>query len=456
MRTSAAVLLAIAVLATGPGSVLAGDDPAPDAAKDAAAKDAAPVDPVKQQLFADKEAEDALELIEGAQITELMEGLERLSRVSSKKFTARVVTFALEAAELHIAEFAGHALARADPEGALDVLAAELAPKKKKISPLRLRQVAGMLSELPAPRSVELLASDRLLGARNVVVRREAIRALGWHRSPKVLSVALDALGSKDAHLRNVACVALGRLGDEKAVAALVGKLNEKDGGTGGFAAIALGRIESGTAFWKIADPEVITRVVERIRGAKGTLMERIMPILGMRRNRNGFDLALELLESHKDGSKGEFQVDLALEKQTGHFFGNDPAVWREWIEANPNFFEKEQAEVEREKWRKDFLKENKGPRVTPATEVTVQRALDYLARHQDPSGAFDQQHFLDLCEEKRPCPTSSGARVQMEPIGMSGLCTLAFFGAGYGPDEGRYRGVNLARDGVHALAPAA
>lgn len=575
MRSArAALLLTCLLVGSAPGDGRADDD-AP----------VAPADPEKEQRFADKEAEDALAVIRRAGITDVMEGLDRLAGVSSAKVTGDIVTMALARREMHVAEFAGYALAQADPDGTLDLLAQRLT---KSLEPEELVQVAGMLSELPAPRSVELLDSDRLLRSRNATVRREAIRALGRHRSPAALDVALDALGSKDAALRNVACVTLGRIGDRRAVPALLGKLDESDGGTGGFAAVALGRIESDevfpnvvarmskgdrtakgkalvaaarpehlerlagmtrggssdtriaacaaigkigeapldvqekvlnamlgdsdrwvraaafhalgriatqdlapslakrmgqrkdelkmfvfeiagdirakeclpeiehavwnekhpilarvaiSAFWRIADPESIVAAEEKLRRVKGRTMARVVPILGLRRNRNGFDLAVELLEAHKDGSREELAIELALELQTGHFFGNDPAIWKEWIEANPNFFEKEQAQIEREKWREDFLKENKGPRVTPTTETTVQRALDYLARHQDPSGAFDQQTFMDLCDDKG-CPSSSGARVQMEPVGMSALCTLAFFGGGYGPSGGRYAGV--------------
>jgi hypothetical protein len=165
------------------------------------------------------------------------------------------------------------------------------------------------------------------------------------------------------------------------------------------------------------------------------------MEFLGSRRNQRGFELALELLESSKAGSREQFAVELALERQTGHFFGTDTSVWREWFGKNSKFFEKEQHAIERAKWREDFLKENAEPSRTTATEVAVQAALDYLARHQDPSGAFDQQHFLSLCSEP-PCPTSSGARIQMESIGVTSLCTLAFFGAACEPGKGRYGGV--------------
>lgn len=77
--------------------------------------------------------------------------------------------------------------------------------------------------------------------------------------------------------------------------------------------------------------------------------------------------------------------------------------------------------------------------------------ALDYVARHQDPDGAFDQQEFLKLCT-KPACPVSAGSRIQTDPVGTTALCALAYFGAGCTPTKGRYRGV-LARAMEYLLA---
>lgn len=545
-------------------------------------------DPVREQLFQDKAAEDALVLIRSPGVADVMEGLDRLARLKSSKVTAAVVDAVLARSEKHVAEFAGFALSCADTDGTLAELESRLAGPKA-IPNDRLEQMAALLADVPAKKSDELLAHARLLGSHDESVRREAIRALGWHRSTQGIETTIAALSAKDAQTRNVACVALGRIGDRRAVAPLLGLLDRKDGGTAGFAAIALGRIEDervfpeiaarlagsnpidkGKAlvaaarpqhasklaamvrggssdtkiaacaalgkirdtsletqkslldamlgdsdrwvrvaafhglgqcatpeltphlvkrmgqkdgekrryvyelagdlgarecveplvaamwterndvlrriaidcFWRVRDPAAITAAEEKIRKATGKSVERAAEVLSLRRNRNGFELALEMLEAHRPGSREQFLFELALEKQTGHFFGPDVSIWREWIAKNPNFFEKEQAAVERAKWREEFLKENQGASVTPATEQSVQAALDYLARHQAPDGAFDQQQFLDLCTKKDGCPVSAGARVQMDPVGTSALCTLAFFGAGCGPAKGRYRGV--------------
>ncbi len=569
------------------------DGDAGDPAAEAPAKKKTPEELAHDQEMADRAAEDALKLIRNADIADVVAGLSHLAEIPSKVATAGTIEVVLGRIERHVAQHAGYALAQIDPEGALDILEQRLGDKNAP-SGVQLALVHEMLAELPAPRAVELLADDRSLRSRNVLVRATAIEALGWHRAPEVVQSALDALASKDEDLRNVACVALGRVGDDRATMPLLGKLDMTDGGTAGFAAIALGRIEDrrifpnvlkrlasgnrigkgkalvasaredhvgaltslvkggnaeskiaaaaalgklGThdpkaqeallgsmlgdasqwvrvacfsalgrcadehlipyldkrmgqkdstkrmyvyelagdlrakgglaglqnviwsekndvlrrvaqdAFWRIADPESMRAVEAKIRTARGRKAGRAAEILGMRRNMNGFELALEMLEHHKDGGREELWFEFGLEMQTGHFFGNDPAVWREWIEKNEKFFEREQAAIEREKWRKEFLETNTGPSVTPKTEQTLQRALDYLARHQRLGGAFDQQTFLDRCEEgrKHKCPISSGARVQMDPVGMSSLCSNAFFGAGCSPIKGRYRSV-LAR----------
>lgn len=592
-RRAASVLrtmFAVVLSALCAPAAVAQDPPAGPAAPPVAPPATPPADPAREQALQDVAAEDALRRIWQPSIVDVMAGLELLARVRSTKATTRVLDVAVERTELHAAEFAGAALAACDPEGALDDVEKRLrAPGTADAK--TLRQLAAVLAFLPAPRAPKLLASDRLLGARDESVRRAAIFGLGLHRSPLGFQSAVDALSAKDPGLRNVACAALGRIGDRRAVTPLLSCLDKTDGGTAGFAAIALGRIEDesilnvlaqtagqgnsidkgkaivaaarpahgprlramlksgssdakiaacaalakiadhdvetqkellGTmlgdsdrwvrsaafhalgrcattelsphlarrmgqqdeerqmyvyeiagdlaakecvptleaaawaeknsvlrrvamdAFWRCRDADAIAGVEDKIRKATGKSWDRAMEFLSMRRNRRGFDLALELLQACEAGSHRQFMVELAIERQTGHFFGPDVSVWNEWIGKNPKFFEREQAAIERAKWREDFLKENQTASSTSATETSVQLALDYLARHQDPSGAFDQQHFLDLCA-KPGCPTSAGPRVQMDPVGISSLCTLAFFGSACEPEKGRYGGV-LAR----------
>jgi HEAT repeat protein len=582
MRLRTAVLCLGLALPLGGAPALGEDAPKPGAGQ-------APA-PAPDPAMEDREAEFALRRIRQAPVSDVMEGLESLSHRKSGKVTKDVVDIMLGRAEFHVAEYGGAALAACDPEGALKVCE-EILKSPKELSPQERRQLAGVLAFLPAPKAPELLAHERLLRSRDDLVRRDAIRGLGLHRSALVVDAAIDALSSKNAGLRNAACVALGRAGDKRAATALIGKLDETDGGTAGFAAIALGRLEDDSifpvvaqqattgkadkckalvacarpkhadrlrgmlkaganetkiaaaaalgkiqdqnldtqkalletmlgdgnrwvrtaafsalgrcatpelteallkrmgqkdseklmyvleiagdvraracadavgeiawserndilrrvamdSFWRIGDPDAITAAEKKMRSAQGNTWVRSMEFLSLRRNRNGFDLALELMKAAPAGSKEQFEAELCLERQTGHFFGPDIDTWNEWISKNPKFFEAEQASVERAKWREEFLKENsdvsKAVGSTTASENSVQLALDYLARHQDPSGAFDQQHFLDMCV-KPGCPVSDGSRVQFDCVGVSGLCTLAFFGAACEPGKGRYGGV--------------
>ena len=275
---------------------------------------------------------------------------------------------------------------------------------------------------------------DSMLTASSRWVRVAAFQALGQCATPELAPSLGKRMGQKDPELLRYVWEIAGDISAKECVEPIVEAMwtHRND---------VLRRIAI-DAFWRIRDPASMTAAEEKIRKATGKGVERAAEVLALRRNRNGFDLAVEMLDAHKDGSREQFLFELALEKQTGHFFGPAITTWREWIEKNPKFFEKEQAAIERAKWREEFLKENSGTAVTPATEQSVQAALDYLARHQSPDGAFDQQNFLDLCTEKDGCPTSAGARVQMDPCGMTALCTLAYFGAGCGPSKGRYRGV--------------
>jgi hypothetical protein len=195
-----------------------------------------------------------------------------------------------------------------------------------------------------------------------------------------------------------------------------------------------------GLAFWRIGDRESIDKFKERILAASDAeAIARGCEALGSWKSVEAFDLAMKLLRTQRDASPGQFQVELALEKMTGHFFGPSPGLWTKWRDKNPNFFSPKQVGIDRQKWRDEFDKENKGFRQTPETETAVQRGLHWMARHQSPSGAFDCVSFKEQCEPGGGCDNRAGARTQIAPAGTSALCTLAFLGAGYAPQGGKY-----------------
>ncbi len=200
-------------------------------------------------------------------------------------------------------------------------------------------------------------------------------------------------------------------------------------------------RISAAINYWKVADAEETRKFEERLETASGALLERGIESLGFRRNADGFNYLLRLLKVLRDGSAEEYLAERALERMTGHFFGPDPAIWKKWFGKNPEFFTPKQAELERNKWREDFDKENKGFRQTEQTEYAVQMGLEYLARHQHADGRIDPNRFYELCDENPPCKRE-GARFELDPSGTTALALLAYFGAGYNPESGKFKDV--------------
>ncbi len=200
-------------------------------------------------------------------------------------------------------------------------------------------------------------------------------------------------------------------------------------------------RRASGVAFWQVADAAATKDFKERILAAEdfGNL-ERLCEALGSWRAKEGFETALALLRSTREGSREQFAVMLALEKMTGHYFGPNPALWNKWFGRNPGFFSPKQEHIEREKWRQEFDKENRGWRHTKETEASVQRGLSWLARHQGFDGIWGATSFLDHCDDRSPCSKQGGGRTEFTLAGTTGLSCLCFTGAGYSPVAGKYR----------------
>jgi HEAT repeat protein len=81
--------------------------------------------------------------------------------------------------------------------------------------------------------------------------------------------------------------------------------------------------------------------------------------------------------------------------------------------------------------------------------EEPVAFALEWLARHQSPSGAWESAGFGKQCQKAR----CEGAGLQKFDAGVSGLAVLAFLGAGQVPGAGRYG--ETVRKGIEALCAA-
>lgn len=74
-------------------------------------------------------------------------------------------------------------------------------------------------------------------------------------------------------------------------------------------------------------------------------------------------------------------------------------------------------------------------------TENAVEAGLQWLAAHQEPSGLWSRTRFPQRCPDRDECGGIAVARLDYSlDAGLSGLCVLAFLGAGYTDEIGPHR----------------
>ncbi|MBI5866457.1 MAG: terpene cyclase/mutase family protein [Planctomycetes bacterium] len=84
-------------------------------------------------------------------------------------------------------------------------------------------------------------------------------------------------------------------------------------------------------------------------------------------------------------------------------------------------------------------------------TENAVEAGLIWLAAHQEPDGIWDRVDFRRHCPEDSPCPGPALYRRSSDLTpGVTGLCLLAFLGAGYTDQAGPH--ADTVRRAVAAL----
>ncbi|MFO0932127.1 MAG: prenyltransferase/squalene oxidase repeat-containing protein [Planctomycetota bacterium] len=74
----------------------------------------------------------------------------------------------------------------------------------------------------------------------------------------------------------------------------------------------------------------------------------------------------------------------------------------------------------------------SRGKRGRPDSERAVDDALQWLAAHQSPDGAWEAEGFGRWCDRKPATAGPDGAGKATYDVGVSGLALLAFLGAGY------------------------
>jgi hypothetical protein len=80
-------------------------------------------------------------------------------------------------------------------------------------------------------------------------------------------------------------------------------------------------------------------------------------------------------------------------------------------------------------------------PAADPELNAALERALAWLALHQDPDGRFAPAAFTKRCLARgaAPCP---GEGQEAQAVGVTALATLAFLRAGHGLDRGKHSAV--------------
>ncbi|MGH7163421.1 MAG: HEAT repeat domain-containing protein, partial [Planctomycetota bacterium] len=205
-------------------------------------------------------------------------------------------------------------------------------------------------------------------------------------------------------------------------------------------------------AFWQCADETARKELQARLDAAtQDAAMRNGCLLLGFDRSDDGFRFALTLLRKHH-GRKTLEHVRETLERMTGHRFGAHTPTWLEWYGRNPDFFTRKPELLDRDAWRKQVLEAKEELGISRLTEEAVERGLGWLARHQSLDGRWSGDRFFDRCELFYGKSCQIGARLGDWDLGMTGISLLAFYGAGYRPDQGRYKD-NVLRAQVYCAA---
>jgi HEAT repeat protein len=315
-----------------------------------------------------------------------------------------------------------------------------------------------------AGRHVEPLV--KLLRSSNEGVAAAAAEALGRIGAGK--QEAADALlqlvfQARSPLLSHLAVDALGRVGTQADGAKILARYQENPGNIPRHCVKALGllktpeaapfllsmayrskesamRKQAAIAFWECASREDRDAFRAKVfEASQDSALELGCQVLGFHRSDEGFGIAVELLRKLYN-KKSARHVRDALESMTGHRFVPDPGVWRDWHKQNAGFFEKKPQFLDREAWRKQLLENKLEMGISKKTEAAVERGLSWLARHQDLNGGWSGDKFTDRCELYYGKKCQVGARLGDWDIGMTGIALLAFYGAGYRPDQGPYK----------------
>jgi len=202
-------------------------------------------------------------------------------------------------------------------------------------------------------------------------------------------------------------------------------------------------RKRAAIAFWQCADDGARKKFEADLLSAAQEKQENrvrtLCTILGFDRTDAGFQFAVRLLREFY-GRKYVSHVRDALERMTGHRFAPAGKIWSDWYAKNADFFSKKPQLLNRDEWRQQVLTEKQDMGISRKTEEAVERGLGWLSRHQASDGRWSGDKFTDCCDSYYGKKCQIGARLGDWDLGMTGISVLAFYGAGYRGDQGRYK----------------
>jgi hypothetical protein len=271
-----------------------------------------------------------------------------------------------------------------------------------------------------AERMVQMVETDTewevRWSARGVLIRLgDAARPFVAARMPKWL----------DDPDRDLALTAMELCGEHRVETALREltkiAIHEKDPAKRMFAARAAGSIDPRLAV------EAFTVAPRNDKKGKDITLSSVRA-LGYVRDEASYRALLEIALSSADAEPVRAEAERALERLTGRRFGRTAAVWDAWYQKTkakgPFSFHVPRHDRSR---RRAEAVDKRMFGVTEGTERAVEAGLRWLELQQKPTGEWDGN-------EK-----GFNGFVSCEPA-YTGLCVLAFLGAGYGPEHGKFR----------------
>jgi HEAT repeat protein len=291
----------------------------------------------------------------------------------------------------------------------------------------------------------------------------EALGRIGEGRPDAADALVRLLLTTRNAKLGSHAADSLGRIGGAEHGERILTRYENNPGRIPSYAVKALGLLKTPrapkllsqlmyrakdfplrkracAAFWRCADREARRRFQERLLATShNRRLQAGCLVLGFDRSADGFEFALKLMRRHY-GKKNAGYVRNALERMTGHRFAAEPSIWKKWYERNLDFFDRKPQFLNREEWRKELVASKAEMGISPRTEAAVEGGLEWLARHQSYDGRWSGSKFTDRCQLYYRKKCQIGARFGGWDVGMTGISLLAFYGAGYRPDTGRYK----------------